>query len=103
MIAAGLIVLSLAVVLVVMEGATRIMAGTGQQIAQIPDEWARKGTVVLGARVAYYWHGALHILDETASGARRRSLPMTAHSGFWPLVTASPMGLALPSSRPIPQ
>ena len=78
MIAAGLIVLSLAVVLAVMEVATRIMAGTGQQIAQIPDEWARKETVVPGARVAYYWHGALHIQDENHF---RRSTPIVADDG----------------------
>jgi len=75
LLAAVLTVLSVVVALAVMEVATRIMAKSGQQIAQIPDEWARKSTVVPGATVAYYWHGALHVEDKNHF---RRATPIVA-------------------------
>src|SRR5262245_29792151 len=74
-VASVLILFSVVVSLAVMEFAARIIAGIGQQVAQIPDEWARKETVVPGARRAYYWHGALHIEDENHF---RRATPIVA-------------------------
>ena len=70
------ILFSVGVALAVMEVATRIISNDQtQQIATIPEQWARKPTVVPGARVAYYWHGALHVLDENRF---RRVTPIVA-------------------------
>jgi lysophospholipase L1-like esterase len=74
--ASVVILISVVVSLAVMEFATRIISNSQtQQIAKIPEEWARKPTVVPGARVAYYWHGALHVEDENGF---RRATPIVA-------------------------
>src|SRR4029077_18489631 len=60
-----LILFSVVVSLAVMEFGTRFISNDQtQQISVIPEQWAYKTTVVPGATVAYYWHGALHIEDE---------------------------------------
>jgi lysophospholipase L1-like esterase len=75
-VASLLILFSVVVALAMMEIATRIISNDQtQQIAKIPDQWARKPTIVPGARVAYYWHGALHVEDENHF---RRVTPIVA-------------------------
>jgi lysophospholipase L1-like esterase len=75
-VASVLTLLSIVVSLAAMEIATRIISNNQtQQIAKIPEEWARKPTVVPGARIAYYWHGALHVEDKNAF---RRTTPIVA-------------------------
>ena len=71
-----LVLFSVAAALAVMEFATRFISNDQtQQIAVIPEQWEYKATVVPGAKVAYYWHGALHIADENNF---RRSTPIVA-------------------------
>jgi lysophospholipase L1-like esterase len=74
--ASVLILFSVVVSLALMEFATRIISNAQtQQIAKIPEQWARKETVVPGARTAYYWHGALHVRDQNGF---RRTTPIVA-------------------------
>jgi len=80
-VASILVLFSIVISLAVMELATRFISDDRtQQIAKLPEQWARKETVVPGARVAFYWHGALHIQDENNFGARPQSFRTTPHS-----------------------
>jgi lysophospholipase L1-like esterase len=76
MFASVVILFSVVLSLAVMEFATRIISNSQtQQIAKIPEEWARKPAVVPGARIGYYWHGALHVEDKNRF---RRATPIVA-------------------------
>jgi lysophospholipase L1-like esterase len=65
----------------ILELGLQVYQETGDRTAAaltIPEEWKKRPVVIEGARKSYYWHGKLHVHDESGM---RRSSPFPAKEG----------------------